>query len=133
MISKINISALKSINNLEIECKNLNIFAGTNSSGKSSTLQGILLISQNLEYVCGLNGLGYKFEIRFNEENHKMAHFHVSKADYSASVSIPDADIIVGNLSGYDEKRIVSWALGNMDKIVKMWNDIHIDKKVNFL
>lgn len=79
-----------------------------------------------------IEGLGYKFEIRFAEDIHQMAHFHVSKADYSASVSIPDADIMAGNLPRYEEKKVVSWALQNMDKIIKMWNDIHDNKKVKF-
>lgn len=56
MLNKINIKSLKSINDIEINAKQLNLFTGTNSSGKSSTIQGILILSQNLENLCGLNG-----------------------------------------------------------------------------
>lgn len=39
MISKVRVKALKSIRDLSIECSNLNLFVGTNSSGKSTFLQ----------------------------------------------------------------------------------------------
>lgn len=56
MLEKIQIESLKSINKMELECKKLNLLTGTNSSGKSSTLQGLLLLVQNLESPYGLNG-----------------------------------------------------------------------------
>ena len=43
MVSKIHVSALKSIKNLEIECSGLNLLVGRNSSGKSTFLQALLL------------------------------------------------------------------------------------------
>ena len=56
MIENIKISAFKSINQIEIEGSSLNFFTGTNSSGKSSILQSLLLLSQNLDDSYGLNG-----------------------------------------------------------------------------
>lgn len=56
MIDKIHISALKSIKNLTEKCTNLNLLVGTNSSGKSTFLQAILLVAQNRADKCGLNG-----------------------------------------------------------------------------
>lgn len=56
MIKKIWIKNLKSINEVEINAKDFNIFTGTNSSGKSTTIQALLLASQNLENRYGLNG-----------------------------------------------------------------------------
>lgn len=56
MISQINIKSLKSIADISLNCSKLNLFVGTNSSGKSTALQSILLISQNIERKCGLNG-----------------------------------------------------------------------------
>jgi len=63
MIKKIKISGLKSLGNLEFDCKNLNIITGTNSSGKSTLLQSILLffqtypgVSQIEQFPVGLNG-----------------------------------------------------------------------------
>ena len=46
MISKIRVTALKSIRDLSIECSNFNLFVGTNSSGKSTFLQALLLAAQ---------------------------------------------------------------------------------------
>lgn len=56
MIDKIRIKALKSIKNLTIECSNLNLLVGTNSSGKSTVLQALLLMAQNDGEKMGLNG-----------------------------------------------------------------------------
>lgn len=56
MIQRLQIENLKSIKRIEMECSQLNLLIGTNSSGKSSVLQGLLLVAQNLEQECGLNG-----------------------------------------------------------------------------
>ncbi len=56
MIRNLMIDNLKSINHLELGCTNLNLFIGTNSSGKSTIIQGLLLLVQNWENLCGLNG-----------------------------------------------------------------------------
>ena len=74
MIDKLKMVCLKSIDILEMECNNLNIIVGTNSSGKSTILQGILLISQNINRKQGLNGemvsLGEFRDIKnFNKDN----------------------------------------------------------------
>lgn len=59
MIKSLEINALKSIKKLSIKCTNLNIFAGTNSSGKSSIMQALLIASQYIT-TNGQNGLnGY--------------------------------------------------------------------------
>lgn len=58
MIRKIHVSALKSIRDLKVELSNLTLFVGTNSSGKSTLLQAILLLAQNSgeHEGTGLNG-----------------------------------------------------------------------------
>lgn len=56
MISRVKISALKSIDKLSVECTKLNVLTGTNSSGKSTFLQALLLVNQNAEKWHGLNG-----------------------------------------------------------------------------
>ena len=43
MIKSVNVSAMKSIKEMKIDCKELNLFVGTNSSGKSTFLQALLL------------------------------------------------------------------------------------------
>lgn len=56
MIRKLIIDNLKSIKHLEMECSNINLFIGTNSSGKSSIMQGLLFVGQNIGKTVGLNG-----------------------------------------------------------------------------
>lgn len=56
MIEKIHIRALKSIRDLSLDCYGLNLFVGTNSSGKSTFLQALLLMAQNGRSEDGLNG-----------------------------------------------------------------------------
>lgn len=46
MIDTIHVVALKSIRDLTVRCSNLNLFVGTNSSGKSTILQSLLLLAQ---------------------------------------------------------------------------------------
>lgn len=48
MINNLKITGLKSIDNLDINMKNLNLLLGTNSSGKSTIIQSILLASQSI-------------------------------------------------------------------------------------
>lgn len=73
MIKEVKISALKSIENLTVECSKLNILAGANSSGKSTFLQALLLIAQNSVKRQGLNGeyvsLG---DFRLDAKNYHM-------------------------------------------------------------
>lgn len=63
MIKELNVQFLKSIDNLSIKCKNLNVITGVNSSGKSTVLQSILLAYQTFfqeiiykRKVTSLNG-----------------------------------------------------------------------------
>ena len=76
-----------------------------------------------------VEGLGYKFEVRFNEGHHNLPHFHLSNTEESASLSIPDADIIEGKLK--NEQKAISWSLQNMNKIVELWNKYHQEKLVH--
>lgn len=56
MIQKIQINNFKSVQSLSMDCSNVNVLAGTNSSGKTSIIQAILFVAQNRENPCGLNG-----------------------------------------------------------------------------
>lgn len=68
MITKIDIDNFKCFDNIQLELKNLNILCGTNSSGKSSVIQSLLLIDNCLSEESSLNSnwlnLGYFDEIR---------------------------------------------------------------------
>lgn len=105
MINKIKISALKSIKELEISCKNLNIITGTNSAGKSTVLQAIILFFQShtemsilANHNGGMNGslisLG---EFRENK--------NVSSSDKKISIEITfnDYENCTGGLYFYED------------------------------
>ena len=47
---------MKSAKNIAMDCSGLNILIGTNLSGKSSILQGLLFVGQNFGNAVGLNG-----------------------------------------------------------------------------
>lgn len=56
MIKKLIVENFKSINNVELPCSDLNLLVGTNSSGKSTILQALLLFAQNMNDMQGLSG-----------------------------------------------------------------------------
>lgn len=49
MFNEIKIKNFKSLKELDVNFKNLTLFTGINSSGKSSTLQALLLLKQNFQ------------------------------------------------------------------------------------
>lgn len=82
---------------------------------------GLITIWSSNSFI--VPSLGYKFEVRSREENHKQAHFHMSKAEHKISLSIPDCDVLAGSTP--DTNKIIAWALTNMEKIVCLWNKYH--------
>lgn len=48
MINKLMVKGFKSIDNIKLDFKNLNLLVGVNSSGKSTIIQSLLLASQNV-------------------------------------------------------------------------------------
>ena len=54
MLKEVKIKNFKSLKEVEINLKNLTLFTGINSSGKSSTLQVLLLIKQNFQIYGSL-------------------------------------------------------------------------------
>ena len=73
MIKRIKIDGFKSITHLSLDCKNLNILTGTNSSGKSTIIQSLLVLSQIIasNYNDTLNGQLVKLGL-FNEVKSKF-------------------------------------------------------------
>lgn len=101
LIQKLMIENLKSIKKMEMDCSQLNLLIGTNSSGKSSVLQGLLLVAQNMEEKCGLNGrlvsLGSYAESRCIYEEKKKIKISVWNEDKWVRIKFgPEKD---GNLS----------------------------------
>lgn len=95
MISKFEISNFKSINKLEISLKRFTLLTGVNSSGKSSVIQGLLLISQNLDSSYGLNGplvtLGDYREIRNYNISSDKSTFSVFSGEQTLQLQISEA------------------------------------------
>ncbi len=56
MIKETEIYNFKSIQELKMECSNLNLLIGINSAGKSTICQALLLLGQNITEQSGLNG-----------------------------------------------------------------------------
>lgn len=73
MIKRIDIKGFKSIKNLSLDCTNLNILTGTNSSGKSTIIQSLLVLSQIVasNYNESLNGQLLKLGL-FNDVKSKF-------------------------------------------------------------
>lgn len=83
MISKVRVRALKSIRDLSVECSNFNLFVGTNSSGKSTFLQALLVAAQeelNGKYISlgefrearNYSMLNSPIEIEITEKDKKL-------------------------------------------------------------
>lgn len=84
MIDEIKINGLKSIDQLELELKNFNLFLGVNSSGKSTIIQSLLALSQNInQREPKLNGSLVSFgefrEIRNFNTNAKSISIQVKE------------------------------------------------------
>ncbi len=90
MINEITISNLKSIADLKIECRPLNLFVGVNSSGKSTAIQSLLLASQNLDSDIGLNGE----LVRLGKYEEVHCKFSPAKEPIRISVSNDQAGIV---------------------------------------
>lgn len=56
MITNLKIENFKCIQNMDLDCSGMNLYIGTNSSGKSTILQGLLYFAQNVKEPKGLNG-----------------------------------------------------------------------------
>jgi predicted ATPase len=123
MIDKVHIQALKSIKDMAVTCSKINLFVGTNSSGKSTFLQAILLAAQNGIDKMGLNGkllsLGEYREVRnyyMNNQSIKIEIWRDNRTEptwiefienkenekYRIVSSEDNDDIIMDMLSGID-------------------------------
>ena len=94
---------------MRLDCSNLNLFIGTNSSGKSTILQALLLFAQNVHNPQGLNGdlisLG-QFEenrcfylrdqsiyVKISSENNYTMCQTISKSNETLSLKIGVSDV----------------------------------------
>lgn len=98
MIDQLEIEGFKSINKLKLDLKQFNLLAGTNSSGKSSAIQALLLLVQNLDDGYGLNGplvsVGEFREIRNYNIKANAVAVTVSEGDKKVSLQFIDDNSI---------------------------------------
>lgn len=87
MIKQISTKALKSLSSLDVPCKKLNLIVGTNSSGKSTFIQSILLAKQNETPNAGLNGVLVNFG-----EFKDAKNFNVSEKEISVSITFSSGE-----------------------------------------
>ncbi len=87
MIKHISTKGLKSLSSLDFSCKNLNLITGTNSSGKSTFIQSILLAKQNQLPNVGLNG-----ELASFGEFKDAKNFNVAEKEISVSITFSSDD-----------------------------------------
>ncbi len=97
MINNVKVKGLKSIDCLDIELKKLNILVGTNSSGKSTFIQSILLASQNINNLSSpLNGklvsLGEFRETRNHIINAQAIGINIDFDDSNYAFTIVESD-----------------------------------------
>lgn len=156
MIQKMKISNFKSINNQEIELKPLAIFTGTNSSGKSTLMQSILLLSyysnQNSELEKALMKVKKFQEIRnFNNKDSEVIlqikidnKKYVLKCDSDSNWSIDNKSNLIfeDNLYYISSNRIGQEDIATYSENIKFgingknifgFFQKHKDKIVNFV
>lgn len=89
MIKKIKILNFKSLKNVEVDLGEINLLCGTNASGKSSLIQAILLVAQNLTITN---------ELLLNGELINLGEFIETK-NFDASMEVPVSILLVDNLN----------------------------------
>lgn len=85
MLNKLTINNYKCLTNCSLELKALNLFAGPNSSGKSTALQALLTASDNVMEKKGKNGLKNRWTeaSSFND----VRNFVTNAKSYEISIS----------------------------------------------
>jgi hypothetical protein len=71
-----------------------------------------------------------QFEIRFNEDNHFIPHFHVKKGDSEISIKIFDLSTLAGSLPSNTHRDVLYWARCNINRIKNIWNYYHPEKQI---
>lgn len=92
MIKSLEIKNFKSIKEMQFDCANITLLIGVNSSGKSTVIQGLLFMAQNMGKSCGLNGelmsLGGFEENRCIYANEKEISIAVGDGEHSLRFSL---------------------------------------------
>lgn len=135
MIRSIEINSLKSISSMKLSLKSFNLFLGTNSSGKSTILQALLILaqSQKLKSLEGLkphnvlNGplinLGHFAEVQ-SKNTKSNIQIKVFDDKLLESVEISDEEVIVsGNNLCKKIKYLGANRIGALDVYPETFSD----------
>lgn len=79
----------------------MNLFIGTNSSGKSSIMQSLLFVGQNMEAACGLNG---DFLSLGSLEENRCIYADKNKKEICVTIEDEEEEWIFVKLFSKDEK-----------------------------
>ncbi|MBP1165787.1 putative ATPase [Chryseobacterium sp. PvR013] len=112
MIQKLIIDNFKCFDKVEIPLKNINIFCGTNSSGKSSAIQSLLLIDNCLSEENSLNSkwlnLGYFEEIRNFIVRREAINIEIEQNDIKYNLCIDEDGIYCEKNETYKKLNYIS-------------------------
>ena len=119
MIEKVRVKGLKSIRDLTVNCSKLNLFVGTNSSGKSTFLQALLIWKQkalNGRYISigdfrevrnyNLTNKTIRVEIK-NEGYEEL--FYIECNEKTVNVKDPDDYLLFESEKYYAEVRVIGF------------------------
>lgn len=124
MLNKLRIHGFKCFDNVEISLQSINVFSGTNSSGKSTAIQAFLLLCNNavINSSSPLNGmwlrLGTFDECRNHRTNVRTFRVAAENGDEVFQVQFDSVD---------DEKNAVSVKF--IDESQKIQNILRLDKR----
>ncbi len=94
MIKTLNVHNFKSVSNADFLFSNFNLLAGTNSSGKSTVIQGILLAADNITTIDGnVKNMtaAHIPAISFNESR----NYVTNAKQYSVGINIDNHDVVL--------------------------------------
>ncbi|MHA6697209.1 AAA family ATPase [Chryseobacterium sp. A321] len=112
MITKIVIDNFKCFDSIKVELRNLNILCGTNSSGKSSVIQALLLIDNCMSEEASLNSkwlnLGYFDEIRNFIVRRDTVKIGIEQENITYDLCINESSINPNNNGEYNKINYIS-------------------------
>lgn len=79
---------------------------------------GTLILLEIRQLVAKVNGL--KIEVYSNE--HPPPHFHVKSPNVDASFTIEGCELLNGNVSSGDYKKVQYWHQSSKSYLIEIWN-----------
>ncbi|HFU3799122.1 TPA: AAA family ATPase [Streptococcus suis] len=133
MINRIEIESFKSISKMTIDLRNFNLFLGTNSSGKSTILQALLvlyqtqMLNEKTNPLHALNGdivsLGHFEEVRSKNTGSDI-EIKIFENDLTESVKISSDSVIVTGANLVNRVKYLSASrIGALDVYPESFSD----------